>query len=711
MNIVLVFPPCADPALPYGALPLLGAILKRAGYENTFLRDINLEAFDDLLSPDSLHEARQWLKNRINEDSAYQGSTPADIHPQDAFRQVLESSDEVIEHISEAKQILRDSRSFYNPSSLLSAKRIFTRACSLLSAPFPGISFGKYSYSFASYDSFDEIEAAISQDEDGLLTRYFQDVAILEILKHKPDVVGFSLPYFSQLIPAFILARLLKARNPEIHITLGGPVPSWGKHVLATDVRFGRWIDSVAIGEADETFVELLQGLEGKRSMETVRNFILYQNEDVRLQEDPAYKVDLNWLPTPDFTMLPLDRYLAPKRIICMVPTRGCYFNRCTFCNYAFIKLAPYRARAPHLVAQDVEKIKAETGEDVFCFESDVMLPQYLRILSQGILENGVQIKWHAVARFEKGMGDDLFEVMHKAGCVRLYMGMESVNQRLLNLMDKGTTRERIEDILGKCHQAGIAVEAGVFGNFPTETPEDAEETYQFVRQHRRELTRCDVGEFRLLRGSPIASNPAQYGIQIIGNPQKKWYHLQYEEINPKQPQAQTITAMQKIQAMYPEVALVDVPEDILYTAKFGPNAFGQLLDPTREDWTVEFDNFERPKYSEDFLIDRAYVANSGAVLFVNVLENTPAFASSEIPMLFAIARQSGLVHPLEPVDLKIIELSQGLLTFQQMYDKLVEGSTDVQGKKIVRKQYDNSIRRLLELGILTKTQLQTLLA
>ncbi|MGA9767565.1 MAG: radical SAM protein [Blastocatellia bacterium] len=706
MNIVLIFPPCADPALPYGALPLLGAILKRAGHKDVFLRDLNLEVFDDLLRVDSLVDVRRWLKNVVHESEPRRLDSPAGAHRQDSLAQLLASSDEVIQNIDEARRILKDPGDFYNPSSLLFAKRILAKACSLLSAPYEKINFGKYSYSSASYDTFDEINEAIRQDEDGMLTRYFNAVTVPEILKQQPGLVGFSIPYFSQLIPTFILARLIKDQAPEIHITLGGPVPSWGKHVLASDARFGRWIDSVAIGEADETILELVEALEGKRPSEKVRNFVIYQKNGVLLQEDPTYKVDLNWLPTPDFSMLPLDRYFAPKRIICMVPTRGCYFNRCTFCNYAFIKLAPYRSRAPHLVAEDVQKIKEQTGEDVFCFESDVMAPNYLRTLAQGILDNGVQIKWHAVARFEKGMDESLFDTMHRAGCVRLYMGMESVNQRLLDLMDKGTTRERIEDILHKCHHAGIAVEAGVFGNFPSETPDEAEETYHFVRKHRRELTRCDVGEFRLLRGSPIAKDPAQYGIHIIGNPQKKWYHLQYEETVPKQNQTHAVTAMQKIQAMYPEVALVDVPEDILYTARFGPNAFGKLLDPTKDDWASEFSGSERPQYAEDFAINRAFVANSGAVLFVNLIEKAPAFASSEIPMLFAVDGQSGLVHPLEQVDLKIIELSRGYLTFDQIYTRIVEGPTDLASDIDTHKEYESSVRKLLDLGILTKTHI-----
>lgn len=676
MKVVLVFLPCADPALPYGSLPLLAAILKRAGYTDVTIRDLNVEAFDDLLVVEQLRNATDRIHRQLRESSRRGGGRQLDLDYQTQLAYALQGSDEVISNIDHALQVLRDPVEFYKPFSLLFAKRIFHMACALLSAPYPSVHFGKYSYSSHSYDSFEQIETAIDADERGLLGEYLRTVALPSILESKPQVVGFAIPYFSQLIPTFFLARLLKAQDPSLHIMLGGPVPTWGKHVFAKDARFGRWIDSVAIGEADQTLLELLEALEGRRERQAVRNFLQYCDGSVVERFDSTYQVDMNWLPTPDFTLMPMDRYFAPKRVICMAPTRGCYYNRCAFCNYAFIKIAPYRIRKAHLVAQDVQRIVEQTGEDVFCFESDVMLPHYLKQLSQAFIESGVNIRWHAVARFEKGMPRGLFELMHKAGCTRLYMGMESANQRILDLMDKGTSKERMVQILENCYESNIAIEAGVFGNFPTETPEEAEETYQFVEENREKITRCDVGEFRLLRGTPVSEHPERFGIKILGDVESKWYHLEFEGPTPRSYQVHVATPMQKIQQLYPEVAFVDVSEDILYTAKHGPNTFAHFFRRIQLKAKGEIDMQACPVLSDEILVMQAYVGNSGGILFLDpsfrLHEVMPAFTSSEIPLLFALNRSSHAFYPLSWIDLLVIQLCDGEKTIAEICEEIL---------------------------------------
>jgi radical SAM superfamily enzyme YgiQ (UPF0313 family) len=42
---------------------------------------------------------------------------------------------------------------------------------------------------------------------------------------------------------------------------------------------------------------------------------------------------DVNALPTPDFEGLPLSRYLAPAPALPILTGKGCYFNRCKFCD------------------------------------------------------------------------------------------------------------------------------------------------------------------------------------------------------------------------------------------------------------------------------------------------------------------------------------------------------------------------------------------
>lgn len=657
MKVTIVFPPAADPSLPYGSLPLLGAVLKRAGYHETSVRDLNLEAFDDLFQLHPLKDAIQMCQAMMaDEDSQLNASDRQRITT------ALAVSEEVLKHIHTAREILRDAKNFYEPQQLLFAKRIFHLAGTILSAPYPNIHFGKYSYSTSPYDSYEEVERAVTSD-GGPLLHYFREVTVPSLLQDQPQLIGISVPYFSQLIPAFMLAEMIREQHPTVHITMGGPVVTWGKEVLMGDTRFARWLDSFFIGEADENILGLIEALEGKREYSQIRNIVRYVNGEAIEQGDPTYQLDMNWLPTPDFTMLPLKRYFAPKRIICLTLTRGCYYNKCTFCNYAFIKLARYRMRAPELIAEDIEKIKTATGEDVFCFESDVILPLHLKMFSKAIIARGVKMKWHGVARFEKGMTTELFDLMQQAGCVRLYMGLESANDRVLQAMKKGTTAERMAQILEMCHQAGIAVEAGVFTQFPSETVEEAEDTYRFIANHRHVLTRADVGSFRLLKGAPVVDHPDTYGITITNNPVKRWYHLEYTDPTPRPVLEGVLSPMEKIQQLYPEVALIDVPEDILYTSEKGANVFGKFF--RNEDDGSYLVQERVPEHamlalSTAFELLRVCVTNAGSVYFEDAEQaeevNKPAFEYSRVHMNLMLHRASSNLYPITHIENSIIK-------------------------------------------------------
>ena len=71
---------------------------------------------------------------------------------------------------------------------------------------------------------------------------------------------------------------------------------------------------------------------------------------------------DVNALPTPDFEGLPLDRYLAPRLVLPILLGKGCYFNRCKFCEIPFINhvsTRSYRVRQADLVVKDVLELKS----------------------------------------------------------------------------------------------------------------------------------------------------------------------------------------------------------------------------------------------------------------------------------------------------------------------------------------------------------------
>jgi radical SAM superfamily enzyme YgiQ (UPF0313 family) len=481
MKIRLIYPPFADPALPHPALPALAASAVQAGFTDIRVRDLNLEAFQYFYSTD-------YLESRAAQAIQFLGSETVDF---------------AIRNIEWALSVVRDRVRFYDPDSLTLAKSVFHAADRMVSAGNAHIRMGRFSYSNLPFDSHGEVLRAL--DEAGPILPFVQNVA-QGIAAESPDVLGMSLAYSAQVIPAMLLAREVKLLNPAIHVTLGGPVATWGRRVVLRDSGFGEWVDSVFAGEAEVSFVRFLEDFRNlSKKSSSIPGLILIGGPP-QIGVGGSDRVDLNRIPQPNYSFLPLHQYFVPEPLLGLTFTRGCYYNRCSFCDYSFIKLAPYRVRDPELLGQDIELITKRHDARAFCLESDVIHPLHLSQLANTIVRRGLDIRWHGVAKVERSMDQALFHNLRRAGCVRLFIGLESGSDRILHAMEKGSNSADAERVLKFCADAGIGVEAGFIIGYPGETAADLAETVRFVERNRARLTRADLNRFRLLRGAPLGS-------------------------------------------------------------------------------------------------------------------------------------------------------------------------------------------------------------
>jgi radical SAM superfamily enzyme YgiQ (UPF0313 family) len=98
------------------------------------------------------------------------------------------------------------------------------------------------------------------------------------------------------------------------------------------------------------------------------------------------------------------------------------------------------------------------------------------------LVDQNVGIKWTTLIRFEETLQDqEIWNLAAKAGCCTLYYGMESANERVLNLMDKHAKKSVIQNNLHQAAKAGIWNHVLAFYGFPGETRDEALETRQFV--------------------------------------------------------------------------------------------------------------------------------------------------------------------------------------------------------------------------------------
>lgn len=210
--------------------------------------------------------------------------------------------------------------------------------------------------------------------------------------------------------------------------------------------------------------------------------------------------------------------------------SRSCYWGHCSFCSIGAPRRS-YRCRKVNYVLDDLASIQTQIQARFFRFRDQLLSPSYLSQFAQGILERGLNIRWTCRARFESGFTVELLRKLRQAGCIAIWFGLESVSERLLNLVRKGTQRETIERVLDNCAQAGIKARFLTIVGLPTETEQEARETQDFLIHHHKQIEDISYTPFILFRQSEMAKNPAQYGITTLNYPDEGTlaYRLDYD--------------------------------------------------------------------------------------------------------------------------------------------------------------------------------------
>ncbi len=119
--------------------------------------------------------------------------------------------------------------------------------------------------------------------------------------------------------------------------------------------------------------------------------------------------------------------------------------------------------------------------------------------------------------RFDKAFTQDLADDMAAAGCIAVTGGLEIASDRLLALMEKGTTVEQVAQVCRAFKHAKIAVHAYLMYGFPTETDQEIMDSLEVVRQFFQNglLSTATWHRFITTSHSPIGRNPERYGITL----------------------------------------------------------------------------------------------------------------------------------------------------------------------------------------------------
>jgi anaerobic magnesium-protoporphyrin IX monomethyl ester cyclase len=523
MKTLLIFPAQWYPTQPYLSTPYLTAYLRAKGWA-VDQRDFNIASYDHFLSAPLLQDAGKLMAQRAQALRNQNSLSMKDKSHLDVLTMGLKFSDRIIDGIEEAKAVLRTPERFFDFASYQQADMMIKSALKLISdAHAPAVfSLSTFESGTRAEESTRKAHAATRERETNPFIHLYESLLIPSENWQAYDVVGISIIGISQIIPGLTLARQLKEKFPHLHITLGGPIFSVNAgQLLGHPEFFDDFCHSIVTFEGEEPLHRLLTALKAGDALSTVPNLIHLDGREV-IHNKERVELRFEEIPGPTFDGLPMHNYLSPYPIIPVLQSRGCYWGKCTFCTHSFVYGHRYGKQKTQGMVDELEALMKKYKTKYFTFSDEAVSPHSLNDVSELMIERGVEICSLALLKFEKVMDEKLFSKMKKAGFVFLMFGLESANDRVLALIDKGTTKEVERDVLQKSHKAGIWNHSFLFFGFPTETRPEAQETIDFLRDNLDSIHSFGPGVFLLNRDSSCYQYPEKFSIErIIEDPER----------------------------------------------------------------------------------------------------------------------------------------------------------------------------------------------
>jgi anaerobic magnesium-protoporphyrin IX monomethyl ester cyclase len=293
---------------------------------------------------------------------------------------------------------------------------------------------------------------------------------VCEILRKLPaDVYGMSCWTANRRGVAYT-AEFLRQEFPSAHVVIGGP------HATPFAVEMLEHypaIDTVSLGESEETFLELLEALEAGRPTGGISGTAYRAEGEVHLAPSRAsiQKID---------TLCPPHRHFSTH---ILMTSRGCPWQ-CTFCGAETSWGRGFRGHSVGYVVDALESALRRLPVRMIQIKDDTFTANKKRALAicHEIQRRKLQFLWSCDTRVDV-LDQELLLQMRRAGCERLSLGVESGSDVILQNIDKKITSDEIIDAANMAKAVGIQVRFYMMLGNRGETVETFQETLRFLER------------------------------------------------------------------------------------------------------------------------------------------------------------------------------------------------------------------------------------
>lgn len=313
---------------------------------------------------------------------------------------------------------------------------------------------------------------------DARTLRMTPQQVLQQLRAFKPDLLGFMMTTY-MFRETLEWARYLKGEL-RVPVVLGGyNLRVYPRESLMNDVA-----DFGAVNSAYYTVPRLLEELEGGRRFQDVPGLVYKRDGEVIVT--PPYRVMENFddYPNPARHLLPNELYAEfpteRRNFTVMVTSKGCPMG-CLFCEAG---RTPYNPRSAMTVVKEMQECVDRYGIheiDIFDYEFLIDRKRSMAIIRE-MQRRRLDVIWACRARIDS-VDEEILKEMKAAGCNRIYFGIESGVQEILDRVNKGITLEQVRETIKLTKRIGIRALGFFLIGSPGETTETIKQTLKFAKE------------------------------------------------------------------------------------------------------------------------------------------------------------------------------------------------------------------------------------
>lgn len=361
-----------------------------------------------------------------------------------------------------------------------------------------------------------------------------KEQVLKKTFEYKPDLLGFNIHSLYTFFDVLSIARFLKQKS-KLPVIIGGyALRTHYREIMSYCV-----FDYAVLGSAENILPIFIERFAKGATLLNLRGLVYRVKGRLVVQLPDSFDESFEKLPIPDISSLVHKKYYSfiskYKNFTIMLTSFACPCE----CTYCAINHFSYSKRSLNKVLAEIKRcVREHNVREIDFFDAFFTANnKYVIRLCRELIRQKINIKWSCRTNINS-VNNELLQLMARAGCIKIYYGIESCKQEILSVVKKDLKLTNVYRALYETKRAGIKTLGFFMIGLPGETRKDIIETIEFAKS-----LPLDYAQFSMMIAKPntkiektLTQDKYFWKKYVLGKTKERrietpWTDLSYKEI------------------------------------------------------------------------------------------------------------------------------------------------------------------------------------